>query len=71
MSIHSLRARRSPKAYIGITDADIQFQQGVQAGLDAKTAAKQAQLKTGISLLSGKPIKNRGFGWQKPIVTPQ
>lgn len=54
--------KRSPKKYIGTTEADIAYYQGLASGLDAKTAAKQAQLKTGLSLLTGKPIVSKGFG---------
>lgn len=62
VGIHSLRARRSPRKYMGITEADVEYQKGLAAGLDSVTAAKQAQMKTGISLLSGRPIKTtRGF----------
>jgi hypothetical protein len=57
-----LKARRSPKTYMGITEADLEYHQGLQRGLDEKTAAKQAQLKTGLSLLTGRPVKTKGFG---------
>lgn len=60
--ISSLQARRSPKKYMGITEADLAYAEGLKQGLDAKAAAKQAQMKTGLSLLSGRPIKSRGFG---------
>jgi hypothetical protein len=69
-SIVSLRIRRSPKQYTGETPADKLYQEGLQKGLSPKTAAKQAQIATGLSLLSGQRIKTKGFGWQQPIIKP-
>lgn len=66
-----LTGRRSPKKYMGITEADLAYQEGLKQGLDDKTAAKQAQVKTGLSLLTGRPMKNRGFGWQSKLIAPQ
>ena len=46
------------------TDADILYQQHVAEGLDPKDAAKLAQDKTGLSVVTGKPMTTRGYGWQ-------
>lgn len=61
--------RRSPKRYTEPTEADALYQQGLEQGLDKKTAAKQAQAATGLSLITGQRMKTRGYGWQKPSKT--
>jgi hypothetical protein len=58
------RQGSSPKRYSGVTEADKMFQQGLEQGLDPKTAAKAAQAATGLSLLTGQRMKTKGFGWQ-------
>lgn len=62
-----LGSRKSPKQYMGQTEADLVYYQLVQGGMDSKTAAKQAQNQTGLSLLTGQRMKSRGFGWQNTI----
>ena len=64
-------ARRSPKRYMGETEADKAYAEGLKQGLDPKTAAKQAQDATGLSLLTGQRMKTRGFGWQQNLMKPQ
>lgn len=59
----SLLRRRSPKRYSGTTEADVHFQAGLKKGLSPKEAAKQAQDATGLSLLTGRRMTTRGFGW--------
>jgi hypothetical protein len=59
--MRSLKQRQSPKQYMGYTEADNIYYQLVQSGMDKKEAAKQAQNKTGLSLLTGRRMKTRGF----------
>ena len=59
------RQRSSPKKYSGETDADRIFMTLIQKGVDHKTAAKQAQDATGLSLLTGQRMKTKGYGWQQ------
>ena len=58
------RQGSSPKKYTGETEADKVFMTLIQQGLDHKTAAKQAQASTGLSLLTGQRMKTKGYGWQ-------
>ena len=60
--------RRSPKRYMQPTEADKIYQEGLGKGLDKKTAAKQAQAATGLSLITGMRMRTKGFGWQIPII---
>jgi len=57
----ALLRRSSNKQYTGTTIADTEYERLIAEGADQKTAAKQAQLKTGISLISGRPMKSRGY----------
>lgn len=66
-SIRSVRA--SSKKYTGITKADEMYQELISNGLDPKAAAKQAQNATGLSLITGRPMQSKGFGWQSKLVT--
>ena len=63
-----MKSRKSPKTYMQPTEADRLFQEGLAQGLDEKTAAKQAQMATGLSLLTGQRMKTKGYGWQAPII---
>lgn len=67
----SLRKRRSPKMYRGITEADKIYQEGIDAGMSPKEAAKAAQFHTGLSLITGQRMKTKGYGWQQPIAAPK
>ena len=60
-------SRKSPKQYTQPTQADVLYQKGLEDGLDEKTAAKQAQAATGLSLITGQRMKTKGYGWQKSI----
>ena len=66
--MRSLRQRKSPKQYTGMTEADEIYAQLVQSGVDKKTAAKQAQNTTGLSLLTGQRMKSKGFGFQTELL---
>jgi hypothetical protein len=57
----SLRRDNSPKQYVGQTVADVEYTKLRLQGLDAKSAAKMAQERTGISLISGKRMTTKGF----------
>lgn len=61
--------KKFPKKYIGTTKADEVYQNLINSGLDSVTAAKQAQMTTGISLITGLPIKSKGYGWQSKLLT--
>ena len=61
MSIKTLTKRQSNKQYTIATEADVEYQRLLNEGIDIKTAAKQAQFKTGLSLITGKPMKTRGY----------
>jgi hypothetical protein len=44
------------------TEADILYHGFIAEGKDPKDAAKMAQDKTGLSVVTGKRMKTRGFG---------
>ena len=46
------------------TEADKMYTSLVQGGMDKKDAAKMSQDKTGLSVVTGKKMKTRGYGWQ-------
>lgn len=56
-----LRRNNSPKQYVGQTVADEEYTKLRLEGKDAKDAAKLAQQRTGISLISGRRIMTKGF----------
>ena len=49
----------SPGGLVSMTYAE-----NLSKGMSPKDAAKQAQLTTGLSAVTGKPIQTRGIGWQ-------
>jgi hypothetical protein len=51
-----------------MTKADVLYAGYVHAGLDSKEAAKKAQAETGLSTVSGKPMRSRGYLWQSKIL---
>ena len=66
--IGSGATRPTNKRYTQPTVADIAYAEGLAKGMDKKTAAKQAQAATGLSLITGQRMKTKGFGWQAPII---
>ena len=64
--------RKSPKKYTQPTQADYLYADYLSKGFDKKTAAKQAQEATGLSLITGQRMKSKGFGqWPNLDKLPQ
>ena len=59
--MRSLLQRKSNKGYVGSTIADEEYTKLRLEGKDEKDAAKLAQQRTGVSLITGRPMKTRGF----------
>ena len=56
---------RATKQRASITAVDIRYMELLKTGITEKDAAKQAQAETGLSKVTGLPMKTRGYGWQK------
>jgi hypothetical protein len=56
---------RRSSYYVPPSAAKREYDRLIATGMEAKEAAKQAQERTGLSIRTGKPMKTRGYGWQK------